>query len=73
MQRSIEIRPATAGDAQVVGNIVRRGLRETKARDYPAHVIDRLAASLRERIAAHLQIWLRSSPVWTTPLLVRQA
>ena len=51
---SIEIRRATAEDAAAVREIVLRALLEVNARDYPASVIDRLAATLPERIAATL-------------------
>jgi len=51
---SIEVRRATAEDAEAVREIVLRALREVNARDYPASVIDRLAATLPERIAATL-------------------
>ena len=51
---SIEIRRATAEDADAVREIVLRALREVNARDYPASVIERLAAVLPERIAATL-------------------
>jgi N-acetylglutamate synthase-like GNAT family acetyltransferase len=51
---SIEVRRATAEDAEAVREIVLRALREVNARDYPASVIDRLAAILPERIAATL-------------------
>ena len=51
---SIEIRRATAEDAAAVREIVLRALLEVNARDYPASVIDRLAATLPEMIAATL-------------------
>ena len=51
---SIEVRRATAEDAAAVREIVLRALREVNARDYPASVIERLAATLPEKIAATL-------------------
>ena len=51
---SLEVRRATTEDADAVREIVLRALMEVNARDYPASVIDRLAAILPERIAATL-------------------
>ena len=48
MTTEVEIRRATAGDAEAVYEIVLRALRETNARDYPASVIDRLVLTLPE-------------------------
>jgi GNAT superfamily N-acetyltransferase len=48
----IDVRRAAAGDAEAVYEIVLRAVRETNARDYPASVIDRLAASLPEKVAS---------------------
>jgi GNAT superfamily N-acetyltransferase len=53
----IEIRRATAGDAEAVRDIVLRALRETNARDYPASVIDRLALTLPDKVASNLETW----------------
>jgi N-acetylglutamate synthase-like GNAT family acetyltransferase len=55
MTMEIEIRRATAGDAEAVYEIVARALRETNARDYPASVIDRLVLTLPERVASKLE------------------
>ncbi len=52
---SVDIRRANAEDADAVREIVLRALREVNARDYPASVIDRLAATLPERIATTLE------------------
>ena len=41
---AIEIRPATANDAETICRVAIRALRETNARDYPAVVIARLVA-----------------------------
>jgi GNAT superfamily N-acetyltransferase len=53
----IEIRRATAGDAEAVYEIVLRALRETNARDYPASVIDRLVLTLPKGVASTLEEW----------------
>ena len=53
----IEIRRATAQDAEAVREIVLRAVREVNARDYPASVIDRLVLTLPERAAAKLEQW----------------
>ena len=53
----IEIRRATAGDAEAVYEIVLRALRETNARDYPATVVDRLVLTLPEGVASKLEEW----------------
>jgi N-acetylglutamate synthase-like GNAT family acetyltransferase len=57
MTTEIEIRRATAGDAEAVYEIVLRALRETNARDYPASVIDRLVLRLPEGVASKLEEW----------------
>jgi GNAT superfamily N-acetyltransferase len=57
MTTDIEIRRATAADAEVVYEIVLRALRETNARDYPASVIDRLVLTLPEAVASKLEEW----------------
>jgi GNAT superfamily N-acetyltransferase len=53
----VEIRRATAGDAEAVYEIVLRALRETNARDYPASVIDRLVLTIPEAVASKLEEW----------------
>jgi GNAT superfamily N-acetyltransferase len=53
----VEIRRATAWDAEAAYEIVLRALRETNARDYPASVIDRLVLSLPEGVASKLEEW----------------
>ena len=57
MTTEVEIRRATAGDAEAVYEIVLRALRETNARDYPASVIDRLVLTLPEGVASKLEEW----------------
>jgi GNAT superfamily N-acetyltransferase len=57
MTTEVEIRPATAGDAEAVYGIVLRALRETNAHDYPATVIGRLVLTLPERVASKLEEW----------------
>ena len=57
MTTQVEIRRATAGDAEAVYEIVLRALRETNARDYPASVIDRLVLTLPEGVASKLEEW----------------
>jgi GNAT superfamily N-acetyltransferase len=57
MTAQVEVRRATAADAEAVRTIVLRAVRETNARDYPASVIDRLAATLPEKIASKLEDW----------------
>jgi len=57
MTTKVEIRRATAGDAEAVYEIVLRALRETNARDYPATVIDRLVLTLPEGVASKLEEW----------------
>ena len=57
MTTDVEIRRATAGDAEVVYEIVLRALRETNARDYPASVIDRLVLTLPKGVASKLEEW----------------
>jgi N-acetylglutamate synthase-like GNAT family acetyltransferase len=57
MTTGVEIRRATAADAETVYEIVLRALRETNARDYPASVIDRLALTLPEGVASKLEEW----------------
>jgi GNAT superfamily N-acetyltransferase len=57
MAMQIDIRRARAGDAEAVYEVVLRAVRETNARDYPASVIDRLAASLPEKVASKLEEW----------------
>jgi len=52
----IKIRRAAAEDAAAVREIVLRALREVNARDYPASVIDRLAATLPDRVAGTLRL-----------------
>jgi hypothetical protein len=54
MTTGVEIRRATAADAETVYEIVLRALRETNARDYPASVIDRLVLTLPEGVASKL-------------------
>src|SRR5262245_24714008 len=56
-EKQIAIRRAAAEDARAVHDIVLRALRETNARDYPASVIDRLALTLPEKVAANLEAW----------------
>jgi GNAT superfamily N-acetyltransferase len=51
----IDVRRAAAGDSGAVYEVVLRAVRETNARDYPASVIDRLAASLPEKVASKLE------------------
>jgi GNAT superfamily N-acetyltransferase len=53
----VEIRRATAGDAEAVYEIVLRALRESNARDYPVSMIDRLVLTLPEGIASKLEEW----------------
>ena len=53
----IVIRPAKAGDAAPVHEIVLRALRETNARDYPASVIDRLVLTLPDKVVSNLETW----------------
>jgi N-acetylglutamate synthase-like GNAT family acetyltransferase len=57
MTTGVEIRRATAADAETVYEIVLRALRETNARDYPASVIDRLVLTLPEGVASKLEEW----------------
>jgi len=57
MTMEVEIRRATAGDAETAYEIVLRALRETNARDYPASVIDRLVLTLPEGVASKLAEW----------------
>ena len=57
MTTEVEIRRATAEDAEAVYEIVLRALRETNARDYPASVIDRLVLTLPEAVASKLEEW----------------
>jgi hypothetical protein len=57
MSTQVEIRRATAGDAEAVYEIVLRALRETNARDYPASVIDRLVLTLPKGVASTLEEW----------------
>jgi GNAT superfamily N-acetyltransferase len=57
MTMEVEIRRATAGDAEAAYEIVLRALRETNARDYPASVIDRLVLTLPEGVASKLEEW----------------
>jgi GNAT superfamily N-acetyltransferase len=57
MTTEVEIRRATARDAESVYEIVLRALRETNAHDYPASVIDRLILTLPERVASKLEKW----------------
>lgn len=52
---SIDIRRATAADAEGVSRVVTRALRETNARDYAPHVIDRLVANFSpDRVASQI-------------------
>lgn len=52
---AIEIRPATADDAEAICRVAIRTLREISARDYPADVIARLVAGFSpQRIAAFI-------------------
>jgi N-acetylglutamate synthase-like GNAT family acetyltransferase len=53
----IAIRRAAAADAPAVYEIVLRALRDTNARDYPPSVIERLALTLPEKVASHLETW----------------
>ena len=57
MTTDVEIRRATAADAEAVYEIVLRALRETNARDYPASVIDRLVLTLPKGVASKLEEW----------------
>jgi N-acetylglutamate synthase-like GNAT family acetyltransferase len=57
MTTDVEIRRATAEDAEAVHEIVLRALRETNAPDYPASVIDRLVLTLPEAVASKLEEW----------------
>jgi GNAT superfamily N-acetyltransferase len=57
IEMDVEIRRATAGDAEAVCQIVMQALRETNARDYPASVIDRLVLTLPAAVASKLQEW----------------
>jgi GNAT superfamily N-acetyltransferase len=57
MTMQVEVRRATARDAKAVYEIVLRAVRETNARDYPGSVIDRLAATLPEKVASKLEEW----------------
>jgi GNAT superfamily N-acetyltransferase len=57
MTTEVDIRRATAGDAEAVYEIVLRALRETNARDYPAPVINRLVLTLPEGVASKLEEW----------------
>ena len=57
MTTELEIRRATARDAEAVYEIVLRALRETNARDYPASVIDRLVLTLPNGVASTLEEW----------------
>ena len=57
MTTELEIRRATAGDAEAVYEIVLQALRETNARDYPASVVDRLVLTLPKRVASTLEEW----------------
>jgi len=51
----VQVRRATAADAKAVHDVVLRAVLETNARDYPGSVIERLAASLPERVASNLE------------------
>jgi ribosomal protein S18 acetylase RimI-like enzyme len=53
----ILIRQAMAEDEEPVREIILWALRETNALDYPPSVIDRLALTLPNRVAANLQNW----------------
>ena len=55
MTTDVDIRRATAGDAEAVYEIVLRALRETNARDYPASVIDRLVLTLPKGVVSKLE------------------
>ena len=57
MTTDVDIRRATAGDAQAVYEIVLRASRETNARDYPASVIDRLVLTLPKGVVSKLEEW----------------
>jgi len=57
MTTELEIRRATAGDAEAVYEIVLGALLETNARDYPASVIGRLVLTLPEGVASRLEEW----------------
>ena len=57
MTTDVDIRRATAGDAEAVYEIVLRALRETNARDYPASVIDRLVLTLPKGVVSKLEEW----------------
>jgi GNAT superfamily N-acetyltransferase len=57
MTTKLEIRRATAADAEAVYEIVLQALRETNARDYPASVIDRLVLTLPKGVASKLEEW----------------
>ena len=57
MTTDVDIRRATARDAEAVYEIVLRALRETNARDYPASVIDRLVLTLPKGVVSKLEEW----------------
>jgi len=57
MTTDVDIRRATAGDAEAVYEIVLRALRETNARDYPASVIDRVVLTLPKGVVSKLEEW----------------
>jgi predicted N-acetyltransferase YhbS len=55
MSLSVEIRRATAVDAEGISRVVTRALRETNAKDYAPHIIDRLVANFSpERVAVQI-------------------
>jgi GNAT superfamily N-acetyltransferase len=53
-QMQVQVRRATAADAETVHDVVLRAVLETNARDYPRSIIERLASSLPKRIASNL-------------------
>jgi hypothetical protein len=55
LNHSIEIRPARADDAEGISRVVIRALRETNAKDYAPHIIDRLVANFSpKRVASQI-------------------
>jgi N-acetylglutamate synthase-like GNAT family acetyltransferase len=50
----IMIRPAVAADAPAISSLILAALRKTNAADYPAAIIDRLAASFSEAQVARM-------------------
>jgi N-acetylglutamate synthase-like GNAT family acetyltransferase len=55
MGSTVEIRAATSADTNAISHTIVRALRETNARDYPAHVIAAVAENFSpERVAAQI-------------------